>query len=285
MKLQILSRTMFSIGALYFLTSCAPASLQGPVGSQEFDLSIHENVGLINGHKIDKPKSNIARSLVFLKTSQDGKNISGVCTGVALAPKVILTAAHCLQEVSKAFVVSAVSPSTAGIESVSQKIHPTFKAVGNGLDVGLIFLNRALPKNTGFAKMISSETKLEIGTPIASFGYGVNEIVHSSYFFGLWASKEEKFDQALRAGQFELTYETEADDKILGPHLLVIGSEKQALCNGDSGGPAFIADERNPLLVGLTSFGVGEDCKSGINVLTSLKASVSWIHKTMASFN
>ncbi len=157
------------------------------------------------------------------------------CTAVALHPRIVLTAAHCLHGHNpKSFhVIRGVSPWQSKLDpdlwhrSETFLIHPKFKSGRPSFDVGLILLSQPLPSNyvAGFVvdKLRSSEVVL------AGFGFRAglqnlgNHIQFQTHAGELFAVKHYVQDFT--------------EDDV----LLKLQSNAPVVCAGDSGSPMLAA--------------------------------------------
>lgn len=205
-----------------------------------------------------------ARPTVFVESEEDLW-----CSGVAVSPRVILTAAHCL----KGDEITVKAPGrvkgdcwtpletwgTAGAEPGSP---PALVP-----DLAVCYLKKDLPKPP---ETLSTDVNLlRKGAEVVLAGFGCTE----------WTEcKGPKWPSRAQTGKARLLDAVSPQDL----YFLTIGDPAQgesALCPGDSGGPVFVLDEDGERrLIGIGQGGC-VDCNVQKSAVTSLaaKATVDWL--------
>lgn len=153
-----------------------------------------------------------------------------VCSGILLNPKVVLTAAHCLHELTGADIVAKkeISPREfAGLtlikhKAVAWRVHPQFDPeVASSVDVGLIFLDKPFSSSLNYPFLIEPEFKIMTNLALERIGYGKREGVNKR----TWITTG-----------------------VLSALFGYIKTDDQYGMGGDSGGPLFLRMDRLYLL-------------------------------------
>ena len=218
------------------------------------------------------------------------------CSGVLVAPQVVLTAAHCVLETPMEAVVIRVGNRTLAsgsgvtrrvaaviyhgkyerqmsyeiydenevlLESVDGDVRPGENAIDS--DIALIYLDR--PILTIKPIRLPTSRYYQPKTGWRTYGWGMTG-----------DSEDINPDRLLTAAQDDHTVVTAVDwkdsfDKILAA-VRVNGESSSGTCWGDSGGP--LVDSHN-VLIGLTSFSESEICSASVPTLfTKVSAFLDW---------
>ncbi len=217
-----------------FVTSCGVEATPIPVGyfKKKPDKA---SPTLINGSEVKEPRLEIVRLLMG----------GASCTGTLVGPRVVLTAAHCIDDKETAtFKTAGKEYSGVGVQSerYPEQDH----------DLSLVILPAPGVVLEKYASIGGRATR---GKDIELFGYGCTQE-------GGGGGNDGK----LRTGL----------SKIIGYSGYDMVSRKDggtALCFGDSGGPAFIGDN----LIGVNSKGNIRD--TNYNTRLDLRVSKDWIKK------
>lgn len=220
---------------------------------------------IVNGERVSADDW-VAKSTVALVMAKNEK-IMGICTGTLIFPKVILTAAHCLDEKPDR-VVAVFAPQIQGVArertrtASSWEQHPDWgKSSESGrADIALVKLDGDHPTGAVVAKPLPSSIQLKENDEFVIAGYGLS----IAY---------------IKTGQGILR---KAKSTILGamsPSEIVTDGSKSSICFGDSGGPAYLERNGEAYIWGVASAVSSEDCDE-MSVHTDLLSHSSWIVRT-----
>ena len=180
------------------------------------------------------PDATIARHVVLIVGGHS------LCTGVAIAPDLVLTAAHCVLENGKYRLVS-FDGRRAVVKDVARVApHPQFSLSADSPDLALVKLATSPPPKLNPALLSERRAPPTVGERFVVAGFGVA------------TQGERKTAGTLRAATLVVTDRPNSQLlSLVDPRKL---GERAGLgvCNGDSGGPVF--DERDRALVGIVSW-------------------------------
>jgi secreted trypsin-like serine protease len=238
----------------------APAASGGPDATEGSDV--------VSGGAPDDPSTYRATG-AFLVRPFGSAHL--VCTGTAIAPRVVITAAHCVANISKKrleFTLSghaATEPAAASVAVLRAYVHPSYdlRSSGSLHDIALVELAAPLDRST-FERLLSPQEApavLRSGAGVELVGY---------------ASKSRLIEKtATRATITSLR----ADEMTVG------GPGEPQSCEGDSGGPAFVLDGAGGRrIAGIVSRSANDAtvCVDG-SIDTRVDAYSVWLGATLAT--
>ena len=209
-----------------------------------------------------------------------------LCTGTMLAPRLILTAAHCTDggrdaiSVIFSITLSGVQPDRIRKVAAVARAPATPEAKGKQPyqdpdDVAVILLDSAAPVGTGFARLAA---KPAAAGQLTAIGYGATSDFRAPDAQG---RHQLGFDGLLRTTAIGVTAS--------GPALLVADQSRgSGVCTGDSGGPLFQTGRNLTvagLLIGVSSpRAVNDNCR-GRAWFASIARWTPWIETAAAAFS
>ncbi|MFC3854150.1 serine protease [Salinispirillum marinum] len=215
----------------------------------------------------------------------------GVCGGSYIGNRMILTAAHCVEdstsvtvrfsETGSMFVTAGDSVfyanDTVVIKVSDWYIHPDYRASSYDNDVAVLVLSENPP---GFARSIALASKPQTDSIIS------NRLTMTAYGWGLTREDGDLADELqfveLGADSMEYCRSRYGESTITNKMICAGGSslldQGQDTCQGDSGGPLVYVEGGTPYIVGITSFGSG-CAELGIpGVYARVSAFIDWIN-------
>ena len=190
-----------------------------------------------------------------------GRNL---CSGVAIAPDLVLTAAHCVLGNAKYQLVSFEGRRSATSNAATVVPHPQFSARADAPDLALVKL--AVPPAPRFTPVAFSDRRAPpaVGDRfiVAGFGVGVQGD-------GRTAGK-------LRAATLVVTDRPSSQQLSLVDPSTLGETGGLGVCNGDSGGP--VLDARDRTLFGLVSWSGRTDGEPVCGFLSGIIPLVRYRH-------
>ncbi|HEX7675191.1 MAG TPA: trypsin-like serine protease [Bdellovibrio sp.] len=260
---------------------------------------------IINGQEV-KENALITTSIVGL---YDVK-ANYICTGSLIAPNVVMTAAHCMPErasdmrvvfgndiddMMNAREVDVLQEHVLRVTDfkVSTKWNPSDenRQVDTG-DIALIKFKGAIPEGYKIATFLPNQNLIKKGTMVTVAGYGVNVIDGEV----IDPRKYKNLDQAIEDGEVfcdddkrncmkvessgdGLLRQTQAPISSVQDTEVRLDERKAGTCSGDSGGPAYIEQNGQYYLFGVTSRGSLLCNETG--VYTNALEYMQWINDTI----
>lgn len=283
-----------------FLTSIF-LSIVSCAGQNETDSS---KVQIIGGSEVLNNDSFVFKSTVALTQAYGG---SSFCTGTVIADKIVVTAAHCLEDLDPRAKISVRFGNPAVLQDQSivmrsvEKIipHPNFKLdelegkyvkyngkvvpqhlVDAPNDIAILKLKSSIPSWAMAMPIQDADYVLKKDEEVVLAGFGADEVTWSKVWtpYGKQDIPEGSGGNILR----------EVESKVylvngLASELYFANKNKVS-CWGDSGGPAFYKNIDGAIeLIGATSRAMkhGEYCEESV-IYTDVRKFKSWIDSEIA---
>lgn len=195
-----------------------------------------------------------------------GSGYESVCTGTLIAPKTVLTAAHCIYAYGtnlQYFVTFGTysSTPTRAVQVTSQHKHASYNQ--SAYDFGILRLASPVLDVTPIAINESAMTQSLIGRPIRHVGFGL------TVAGGMTSGTKREVSYGLRR---------------VTPLTIESGASGKQTCQGDSGGPGFMVmpGGTREVLVGVVSYGDQNCAYEGYD--GRVDAVAPWIRQTMGAW-
>lgn len=213
-------------------------------------------------------------AVVALVEDVGGGQWESFCTGTLIAPRAVLTAAHCLDglHVSQVEIYFGDDVDAGGTRiSVSRFVqHEGWDPddVDSADDLGVVFLSSSAPATVTPVPLLSEALRLtadDVGTDLTFTGFGETE----AGTFNVKLRVDVPLDRVCDGPSL-----CPWSGDLIVPRAFGYHQGDGGPCFGDSGGPAFIARDGVEYIAGVTSY--GDQCW-GDGVSTLVDAYVDWI--------
>ncbi|MBM4253896.1 MAG: serine protease [Deltaproteobacteria bacterium] len=228
----------------------------------------------------------VAAQPYIVGLSEEVSKGSFFCGGTYLGGNVVLTAAHCVANLSGQIYASiGVASAEAALKAsfikvVGVVVHPDWGRVGDrDGDVALLFLDKTatgLPADPGIE--LERVGALAGGETLTAIGYG--NISSIGIVIPGDLRQTDLQPVALNDCRAKSTFYKALSER----QMCAAGAtDGQDACNGDSGGPLIVKRAGKPVLVGVISFGDGCGQRLKPGVYARVAAFAKWIDDTIAA--
>ena len=180
------------------------------------------------------PDQVIARQVVLIVSA------GSLCSGVAIAPDLVLTAAHCVLGKGKYRLVTYEGGRSSVKEAARVVPHPQFAPRADAPDLALVKLATPLSSTLIPAAFSERRTPPSVGERFVVAGFGVA------------TAGQRRTAGTLRAATLVVTDRPSSQQISLVDPKNLGEAPGLGVCNGNSGGPVF--DERDRALVAIVSW-------------------------------
>jgi len=212
------------------------------------------------------------------------------CGAQLIAPRVVLTAAHCDSESNRntvligAHVRDSTQYPVQSRRCIAWVNHPEYNPnnIVDGNDYALCYLNRAVIVAPNVTLTLNEDPDFpEAGFVATAVGMG-----YSTRFFG--------FPRVLQKTELSIiqTEDCGSEAPSMGETIVCTEESGTSTCGGDSGGPLVSIvdngdddDTQTHTLIGLTSFGYGIFCPTSISGFARISAGIGWIKEIVCGNN
>ena len=285
------------------VSGCAPSGARDVRSSLPNDEAA-KHVQMLNSVQIsEETRQPYERAVLGLRRMNANGDLIGPCGSVLIRPDVVLTAGHCLDpsqssDYAMVHVETVVDLQTTTAETTSaRKVvkvihHPLYKSmqkIDNGItpkqydhDMAIAILDRPFDSSIQPQPLAGSGEDITAGQELTVYGFG-----RGIDYGGSRGDPAAKFYGTLQRGVLQMSGQNYFDRAMSNP------KSKNFLCDGDSGGPAFLVSKNKknpPIVMGVNSAQMGRliskftptrYCKDAPSVLQAVAPFRAWIDQVL----
>ncbi|XP_017049330.1 trypsin alpha-3 [Drosophila ficusphila] len=231
----------------------------------------------INPHIVGGDQADISDYPYQVSVRLETYMLLHICGGSIYAPKVVITAAHCIKGRYASYIrIVAGQNSIADLEEQGVKVSKLIPHAGYNKktyvnDIGLIITREPLDYSTLVQPIAVALEAPPSGAHAIVSGWGKRTEEDEALPALLRAVELEIVERSTCGAQY-LTKEYTVTDEMICAGYLEGGKDT---CNGDSGGPLTV----DGVLVGIVSWGVGCGREGFPGVYTSVNSHTAWIEE------
>lgn len=169
------------------------------------------------------------------------------CSGTLIAPRVVVTAAHCLgfdpPNVHQVFFGASFAAGGTSIPVVGGRVHPDYDASTHANDIAVLVLESEAPSSVTPIPMRRTALPDITGTTVRMIGFGITDIAATE-------------TGERRSGTGRVT--------VVGADDITMEPAPAMSCHADSGGPVLADLGDGEELVGVTSYGDAACAQTGV---------------------
>lgn len=247
--------------------SCEKVQLSG---------SVIENSNIIGGDRVLATDADAKSTAMIIATERNTGN-TFVCTATPITPRVLITAAHCLDRAAKITAVfytdltcaSAFRFNRDAIRAIDFKHHPQYDPNtmnSYNPDIGLVRLSEDI--KSGYPIYRISMSPETLNSELLLYGYGITGS----------NSADSTFLRKVNLARDEYNFEMSS--------IIIPNNGVRGICLGDSGGPGLVTSGGELQIATVNSFGYGprNDVCGGRSSLILLHPFMSWIQSTLKNW-
>ncbi|KYG65961.1 hypothetical protein AZI86_02520 [Bdellovibrio bacteriovorus] len=218
----------FSLATVSGCTQPDGASTASPKGC----LPASSADGIVGGARVSNAEPLAKKVVILVITKSEG---SSICTGAPIASDLILTAAHCVENVDKAVAVfnndisceSGINVTRDGVPVVTTVVHEGYTGKAATDDLAVVKIQKNIPADYPINKIYQENSVLSSDS-VTLIGYGSTGKKGSGGGSGF-----------LRTVNKSYSHDVVTNSYLSGRDRMWISQKEQGMCYGDSGGPVF----------------------------------------------